>query len=254
MSVAMSPRRMLIVEDEEALALGLSDLFASAGYLVSIAVRGEDAAVLCAADPFDIVILDILLPGKDGFEVCAALKTRSPQLAIVMLSARTAATDKVHGLRVGADDYVAKPFDALELLARVDAVLRRAGPRWQADAFEVDDLRVDWQRSEAYRNGAPLKLSARQFQLLAYLVERRGQLVTREQLQRDVWGFADDVNTRTVDIHIARLRKTIERNPASPRLIVTVQGLGYRFLADVAARRSENVQRDQARDEDDGGS
>jgi two-component system response regulator RegX3 len=148
-----------------------------------------------------------------------------------MLSARTAAADKVHGLRIGADDYVAKPFDALELLARVDAVLRRANPRRQADSFELDDLRIDWHRSEAFRNDVPLRLSARQFQLLAYLVERRGQLVTREQLQRDVWGFADDVSTRTVDIHIARLRKAIERNPASPRLIVTVQGLGYRFLA-----------------------
>jgi DNA-binding response OmpR family regulator len=147
-----------------------------------------------------------------------------------MLSARTAASDKVHGLRIGADDYVAKPFDALELLARVDAVLRRAVPRRQAESFELDDLRIDWQRSEAFRNDVPLKLSARQFQLLAYLVERRGQLVTREQLQRDVWGFADDVSTRTVDMHIVRLRKAIERNPASPRLVVTVQGLGYRFL------------------------
>jgi len=187
--------------------------------------------MLCTAERFDIVLLDIRLPGKDGFDVCAELKTRSPQLPVVMLSARTASSDKVRGLRIGADDYVAKPFDALELLARIEAVLRRATPRAPADAFEVDDLRVDWRRSEASRNGVPLKLSARQFQLLAYLIERQGQLVTREQLQRDVWGFADDVSTRTVDIHIARLRKAIERNPASPRLVVTVQGLGYRFLA-----------------------
>jgi DNA-binding response OmpR family regulator len=231
MGLDMPPRRVLIVEDEQALALGLSDLLASAGYVVSTAVSGEEAATLCRAERFDIVLLDILLPGKNGFDVCAELKTRAPQLPIVMLSARTAATDKVHGLRIGADDYVAKPFDALELLARIDAVLRRAAPRQPANAFEVDDLRVDWQRREAFRNHVPLKLSARQFQLLAYLVERRGQLVTREQLQRDVWGFADDVTTRTVDIHIGRLRKAIERNPASPRLIVTVQGLGYRFLA-----------------------
>lgn len=231
MGLDMAPRRMLIVEDEQALALGLSDLFSSAGYLVSTAVSGEDATTLCTAERFDIVVLDILLPGKNGFDVCAELKTRSPQLPIVMLSARTAATDKVHGLRIGADDYVGKPFDALELLARVDAVLRRAAPRRQADSFELDALRIDWRRSEAFRNDVPVKLSARQFQLLAYLVERRGQLVTREQLQRDVWGFADDVSTRTVDIHIARLRKAIERNPASPRLIVTVQGLGYRFQA-----------------------
>ena len=197
---------------------------------MSTAITGEQAAAFCTAERFDIVLLDILLPGRNGFDVCAELRTRSPQLPIVMLSARTTSTDKVHGLRIGADDYVAKPFDALELLARVEAVLRRATPRAQADSFEVDDLRIDLRRSEAYRNEIPLKLSARQFQLLAYLVERRGQLVTREQLQRDVWGFADDVSTRTVDIHIARLRKAIERNHTAPRLIVTVQGLGYHFL------------------------
>jgi two-component system, OmpR family, response regulator RegX3 len=224
------PRRILIVEDEHALALGLSDLFASAGYVVSTAMSGEHAITVCSVDRFDIVLLDILLPGRNGFDVCAELKTRSPHLPIVMLSARTASTDKVHGLRIGADDYVGKPFDALELLARVEAVLRRATPNTPADSFAVDDFRIDWRRNEAYRNEVLLELSARQFQLLAYLVERRGQLVTREQLQRDVWGFAEDVSTRTVDIHIARLRKAIERNHASPRLIVTVQGLGYRFV------------------------
>jgi DNA-binding response OmpR family regulator len=230
MTVDLPPRRILIVEDEQALSLGLSDLFSSAGYVVSTAINGEQAVTLCTADHFDIVLLDILLPGRNGFDVCAELKTRSPLLPIVMLSARTASTDKVHGLRIGADDYVGKPFDALELLARVEAVLRRATPKAHQDSFEVDDLRIDLRRSVAYRDDLPIKLSARQFQLLAYLVERRGQLVTREQLQREVWGFADDVSTRTVDIHIARLRKVIERNHASPRLIVTVQGLGYRFL------------------------
>jgi two-component system, OmpR family, response regulator RegX3 len=227
----LQARRILIVEDERALALGLSDLFSGAGYAVSTAVSGEEASTLCSAERFDIVLLDILLPGKSGFDVCAEIKTRCPQLPVVMLSARTTSTDKVHGLRIGADDYVAKPFDALELLARVEAVLRRAMPPLQVTSFSVDDLRVDVPRGQAFRDDIPLKLSARQFQLLVYLAERRGQLVTREQLQRDVWGFAEDVSTRTVDIHIARLRKAIERNPAVPRLIVTVQGLGYRFLA-----------------------
>jgi DNA-binding response OmpR family regulator len=227
----MQGRRILIVEDERALALGLSDLFASAGYVVSTATSGEEACTLCRADRYDIVLLDILLPGKSGFEVCAEIKTGSPQLPVVMLSARTASTDKVHGLKLGADDYVAKPFDALELLARIEAVLRRSSRPPQSDPLALDEVRIDLQRREVFRDDAPLKLSARQFQLLLYLAERRGQLVTREQLQRDVWGFADDVSTRTVDIHIARLRKAIERNPSVPRLIVTVQGLGYRFLA-----------------------
>jgi two-component system response regulator RegX3 len=227
----MDSRRILIVEDERALALGLSDLFSGAGYAVSTAVNGEEAATLCAADRYDIVLLDVLLPGKSGFDVCAEIKTRSPQIPVVMLSARTTSTDKVHGLRIGADDYVAKPFDALELLARIEAVLRRARLHPpQLQSVDVDNVRIDLQHRQVYRDEVPLKLSARQFQLLLYLVERRGQLVTREQLQRDVWGFAEDVSTRTVDIHVARLRKSIERNPAVPRLIVTVQGLGYRFL------------------------
>ena len=227
----MQARRILIVEDERALALGLSDLFSGAGYAVSTAVSGEEACTLCAAERFDIVLLDVLLPGRNGFDVCAEIKTRAPELPVIMLSARTTSTDKVHGLRIGADDYVSKPFDALELLARVEAVLRRATPTHRATSFSVDDLRVDVQRGEVYRNEIPLKLSARQFQLLLYFAERPRQLVTREQLQRDVWGFADDVTTRTVDVHVGRLRKAIERNPAAPRLIVTVQGLGYRFLA-----------------------
>jgi two-component system, OmpR family, response regulator RegX3 len=227
----MESRRILIVEDERALALGLSDLFSGAGYVVSTAVNGEEATTLCAADRYDIVLLDVLLPGKSGFDVCAEIKTRSPQIPIVMLSARTTSTDKVHGLRIGADDYVAKPFDALELLARIEAVLRRTRPHPpQPQSVDVDNVRIDLQHRQVYRDEVPLKLSARQFQLLLYLVERRGQLVTREQLQRDVWGFAEDVSTRTVDIHIARLRRSIERNPAVPRMIVTVQGLGYRFL------------------------
>ena len=226
----MHERRILIVEDERALALGLMDLFADAGYAVSTAVSGEEATALCAVERFDIVLLDILLPGKSGFDVCAEIKTRLPQQPIVMLSARTASADKVHGLRLGADDYVGKPFDALELLARVEAVLRRAMPPRRTTSFDIDELRLDVQSGQAYRDGTPLRLSARQFQLLVYLAERRGQLVTREQLHRDVWGFADDVSSRTVDIHIARLRKAIERNPATPRLIVTVQGLGYRFV------------------------
>lgn len=227
------PRRVLIVEDERALALGLSDLFAGAGYRVATVTSGEEAVGLCATESFDIVILDIMLPGRSGFDVCAELKTRSPRMSVIMLSARGASIDKVHGLRLGADDYVGKPFDAVELLARVEAVLRRA---WSAaaDTLVLDDIRLDVQRGEVWRNGIPVKLSARQFQLLVYLAERRGQLVTREQLQRDVWGFAADVNTRTVDIHIARLRKLLERNPDTPRLIVTVQGLGYRMIAEAA--------------------
>jgi two-component system response regulator RegX3 len=220
---------LLVVEDEHALALGLVDLFTSAGYAVTVAVTGEEALSVMATGTFDAVILDVMLPGRDGFDVCCELKTRAPRLPILVLSARTTSVDKVRGLRLGADDYVAKPFDSLELLARIEALLRRSTLGAKDVSWNLGDVRVDVARGEVYRDGRRLVLSAREFQLLVYLIEHRGHLLSREQLQRDVWGFAPDVSTRTVDIHIARLRKKLEPNPAVPRIIVTVQGLGYRL-------------------------
>ena len=220
---------LLVVEDEHALALGLVDLFTSAGYAVTVAVTGEEALSVMATGTFDAVILDVMLPGRDGFDVCCELKTRAPRLPILVLSARTTSVDKVRGLRLGADDYVAKPFDSLELLARIEALLRRSTLGAKDVSWNLGDVRVDVARGEVYRDGRRLVLSAREFQLLVYLIEHRGHLLSREQLQRDVWGFAPDVSTRTVDIHIARLRKKLEANPAVPRIIVTVQGLGYRL-------------------------
>jgi len=222
---------VLLVEDEDALALGLVDLLEGAGYRVTRAATGEDAIALARSRSFDAVILDVILPGRDGFDVCCELKTRSPRLAVLMLSARDASSDKVRGLRLGADDYLSKPFDTLELLARVEALFRRAALAPRTLAWTAAGIRVDVIRCEAFRDDARLDLSAREFQLLLYLLDRRGELVTREQLQRDVWGLSPDVLTRTVDIHVARLRKKVEANPAVPRLIMTVQGLGYRLLA-----------------------
>jgi two-component system alkaline phosphatase synthesis response regulator PhoP len=220
---------LLIVEDDETLAMGLSDLFADAGYAVTLAATGEAALADARARLYDAVILDLMLPGLDGFDVCCELKTRTPRVPILMLSARTGSPDKVRGLRLGADDYVAKPFDSLELLARVEALIRRATLASRDACWTVDDVRLDVGRGEVYRDGRPVRLSAREFQLLVYLIEHRGELLSREQLQRDVWGFSSDVSSRTVDVHVARLRRKLERNAAAPRLIMTVQGLGYRF-------------------------
>jgi len=220
---------LLIVEDDQALALGLSDLFTSAGYTVTLAASGEEALADTRTRLYDAVVLDLMLPGVDGFDVCCELKTRTPRIPILMLSARTGSPDKVRGLRLGADDYVAKPFDSLELLARVEALLRRATLASREACWTIDEVRLDVARGEVYRDGRPIRLSAREFQLLVYLIEHRGELLSREQLQRDVWGFSADVSSRTVDVHVARLRRKLERNAAAPRLIMTVQGLGYRF-------------------------
>jgi len=223
------PLSLLIVEDDQALALGLSDLFAGAGYAVTVASSGEEALGDTRLRSYDAVVLDLMLPGVDGFDVCCELKTRTPRVPILMLSARTGSPDKVRGLRLGADDYVAKPFDSLELLARVEALIRRSTLASRDAGWTIDDVRLDVGRGAVYRDGRPVRLSAREFQLLVYLIEHRGQLLSREQLHRDVWGFSSEVSSRTVDVHVARLRKKLERNAAAPRLIMTVQGLGYRF-------------------------
>jgi two-component system alkaline phosphatase synthesis response regulator PhoP len=224
-----APASLLIVEDDQTLALALSDLFAGAGYAVTLAGSGEAALADARVRLYDVVILDLMLPGVDGFDVCCELKTRTPRVPILMLSALTGSPDKVRGLRLGADDYVAKPFDSLELLARVEALIRRATLASRDACWTIEDVRLDVARGEVYRDGRPVRLSAREFQLLVYLVEHRGELLSREQLQRDVWGFSTEVSSRTVDVHVARLRQKLERNTAAPRLILTVQGLGYRF-------------------------
>ena len=221
---------ILLVEDEPSLVLTLRDRLRSEGYNVVTASNGE-AIENAAHGRYALIILDVMLPGGDGLEVCRELRERGVSTPIMMLTARGETADKVLGLRSGADDYVTKPFDMLELSARVEALLRRASRPAPARSsfFRIGPLQVDIQRTEVRRNGEPVRLTAKEFQLLRYLLEHQGMTVSRGQLLKDVWGYNSPQTTRTVDVHVAWLRQKLETDPQDPRLIVTVHGLGYKF-------------------------
>lgn len=223
--------RILIVEDEPGLLLTLTDRLVSKGYEVSSESDGE-AGLACALapdEPFDLILLDVMLPKKNGFEVCRTLRREGNRTPILMLTAKGQLSDKVMGLQLGADDYLTKPFEMPELLARVEALLRRAPERPSAQVFAFGDVRVDWKTAAVTRGGQPVELSAREFQLLKYLIDRRGQVIPREDLLQHVWGYDAQTNTRTVDVHMAWLRQKVEENPRFPAHIVTIRGFGYRF-------------------------
>ena len=223
--------RILLVEDEEALAIPLSDRLRREGYLVQIAADGETGYAQALAGPFDLILLDVMLPGKSGLNVCRDLRQRGISTPILMLTALTQTDDKVIGLRLGADDYLAKPFDQAELLARMEALLRRAvTPHISAETVhQIGALRIDLRRAEVFRDGQKVPLSAREFELLQYFVEHTGALLTREELLRDVWGYKASTSTRTVDVHVGWLRQKLEDDPKHPKLIITSIGMGYRF-------------------------
>jgi len=222
--------RVLIVEDDEAMAVALRDGFAFEGYDVTVVRDGAAGLHAAREEPPDLLILDVMLPRMSGHDVCRELRKSGSDLPIIMLTARGQEIDKVVGLKLGADDYVTKPFGFLELMARAEALLRRAGgheaPPGQCRFGEVT---VDFERSEARRRGEDLFLSPRELRLLRYFVEHRGEVVTREQLLDAVWDYDSPPLTRTVDMHVAKLRKKIEDNPADPRHIVTVHRMGYKF-------------------------
>jgi len=222
--------RILLVEDEESLRLFVGDSLRSEGYCVDYASDGIEALEKALHSPVDLIVLDVMLPGKDGFDVCQALRSEGFSTPILMLTARSRTEDAVRGLKIGADDYVTKPFEMKELMARVAALLRRARTNSsEASVFEFGRLCVDLRGTEVRRDGEILNLSAREFQLLRYLIEHRGETLSREVLLREVWGYKSDMHTRTVDMRMANLRQQIEDDPKHPRYIVTVQGLGYKF-------------------------
>ncbi|MCU0235301.1 MAG: response regulator transcription factor [Thermoanaerobaculales bacterium] len=224
--------RVLVVEDDEAMAVALRDGFAYEGYEVTVARDGEAGLALAREQPPDLMILDVMLPRMNGLEVCKLLRGEGSELPVIMLTARGQEIDKVLGLKLGADDYVTKPFSFMELMARVEAVLRRVRPggRTQQAAQRFGDVTVDLARHEASKGGVPLELSPREFRLLGYLLERRGEVVSREELLDAVWGYDSIPFTRTVDTHVAKLRKKIEDDPADPRYIITVHRLGYKLV------------------------
>ncbi|MSO52943.1 MAG: DNA-binding response regulator [Acidobacterium sp.] len=226
-------KRILVIEDEPQMRLGLRDNLELEGYEVETAVDGDEGLQKAAAFAPDLVILDVMLPKKNGFELCRDLRARAITTPIVMLTARSAETDKVLGLELGADDYVTKPFSIIELLARVRAVLRRTGSgvaKPAADAISIGDIEIDFKLHQARRGTVRIEFTARELDLLRYFVQHTGQVVTREQILNQVWGYEEFPTTRTIDNFVAKLRQKIETSPHAPEHILTIHGSGYKFV------------------------
>jgi two-component system alkaline phosphatase synthesis response regulator PhoP len=224
--------RILLVEDEPGLSLTLSDLLTNEGYDVEAVVDGATGLDRAAHGAFDLVVLDLMLPRMSGLEVCRELRRRGKDVAILMLTAKSQLTDRVAGLKLGADDYLTKPFEPPELLARIEALLRRTQKKDLAPlaSFQFDDIDIDFERNHVTRAGAPVSLASKELELLRYLINRRGTVVSREELLEGVWEYQPGVSSRTIDVHVAWLRQKLESNPQSPRHIHTVRGVGYRFV------------------------
>ena len=224
-------RRILLVEDEPSLALTVEDRLVAEGYRVDVARDGESGLARALAQPYDAVVLDLMLPRKNGFEVCRDLRARDGRVPVLMLTARGQIEDKVTGLRLGADDYLVKPFHMSELVARLEALLRRrAEPAAAAAVHEFGEVRVDFRRAEVHVAGRPVELSAKELQLLRYFLAHPGETLSRNELLDAVWGWNATPTTRTVDVHVAGLRRKIEKEPRAPRHILTLHGLGYKFV------------------------
>jgi two-component system alkaline phosphatase synthesis response regulator PhoP len=223
-------RRILLVEDEPGLVMTLGDRLRSEGYQVESAADGQAGLDIASGATFDLIILDIMLPSKNGLDVCRDLRQRGIATPVLMLTARGQTVDKVIGLKIGADDYLTKPFEMMELLARVEVLLRRSPSLpFSGDIHQFGSIRVDLRRTEVVRSGKPVTLSAKEFQLLRYLIEHRGTTVSRETLLSKVWGYGGVTSSRTVDVHIAWLRQKLEDDPRQPQWIITVHGLGYKL-------------------------
>ena len=222
--------RILVVEDEPGIAFALEADLQSEGYTVVVESRGDDASKRARNEPYDLVLLDVMLPGKDGFEVCREIRRAGVKTPIIMLTARSQEAEKVMGLELGADDYITKPFSPRELRARVKAALRRAAPD-APEIFRFGDVDVDFARCEVRRGGKVVDLSALEFKLLSAFVKGRGRVLTREQLLDAAWGRDVSLNDRVVDNHIVGLRRKLEPDPAQPRFFLNIRGMGYRFDA-----------------------
>ena len=223
--------KVLIIEDDSAIAFALETDLQSEGYGVTIAETGDEGLRLAETGTFDLILLDVMLPGRDGFEVCRALRRQGVRTPVMVLTARTHDAEKVLGLELGADDYITKPFNPRELRARIKAVLRRTGHDEAADVQRFGEIEVDFARAEVRRGGQPIALSALEFKLLSAFVRSRGRLLTREHLLDAAWGPNVSLNDRVVDNHIVGLRRKLESDPAVPRHFINVRGLGYRFDA-----------------------
>lgn len=225
---------ILLVEDEKGLILTLTDRLRSEGFDVEAAADGEKGLAMAATGAFDLIVLDVMLPKKNGYDVCRDLRQKGINTPVLMLTAKGETIDKVLGLKLGADDYLTKPFEVMELLARIEALLRRSGGQNQnsgPDTFRFGEVAIDFRRAEVKLKNAPVELSAMEFKLLQFLIENRDAVHSRDQLLDAVWGYDAMPTTRTVDVHIAWLRQKLETNPKYPQYIHTVHGMGYKFAS-----------------------
>lgn len=228
-------KRILMVEDEEELCLTLGDRLRSEGYVVDTAVDGNAGLEKATQMPFDLIILDIMLPHRSGLDLCTDIRRAGQNTPILLLTARSQTVDKIVGLKLGADDYVTKPFDTLELMARVEALLRRApmvsdnGHSIGPDLYQFGPIVIDTRRARVTYRGNAVSLTAREFHLLRYFAEHPGIDLSRDELLEQVWGHMAGTLTRTVDMHVASLRQKLEPSPKKPEMIITVPGIGYRF-------------------------
>lgn len=226
-------KRLLLVEDEPGLVLTLTDRLKNEGYTIQVATDGEQAMTRASVETFDLIVLDIMLPGKNGLDVCRDLRQRGLATPILMLTARGQIVDKVLGLKLGADDYLTKPFDMMELLARIEALLRRVSSSdktRRVDVYRFGSVAVDFRRAEVTRDGKAVELSALELKLLRYLIEHRGDALSRDELLNEVWGYDYVPQSRTVDVHISSLRQKLEPKPSHPEHLLTVHGIGYKFV------------------------
>ena len=226
-------RHVLLIEDEATLSLLLQERLEKEGYSVSTCKDGVQGLAEALRGGFDLLILDIRLPGKNGFDVCRELRRHSKNVPVLMLTARGDVKDRVKGLKIGADDYLAKPFDVAELLARIEALLRRASNtpvQFTDSIFCFGDVIVDLNKEEVLRNGMPVELTAKEFGLLRYFISKPNERLSRQALLEQVWGYKGVLNTRTVDLHIAQLRQKLEMHPQKPCHLLTVFRSGYKFV------------------------
>jgi two-component system, OmpR family, alkaline phosphatase synthesis response regulator PhoP len=223
--------KILVIEDEEVIRMTLGDRLQSEGYTVDFALDGEHGSQKAIQGGFDLIILDIMMPKKNGFDVCRDIRMAGVVVPILMLTARGQVVDKVLGLKIGADDYVTKPFDAMELMARIEALLRRSSAPVASGVLTFGKLRIDLRGTVVTRGGQVVPLSAREFQLLRYFAEHPGTTLSRDVLLKEVWAYSTEAFTRTVDVHVASLRQKLEVDPKKPSLIITVPGLGYKLVS-----------------------
>ncbi len=224
-------KTILIVEDEPAISMAIKDELEFDGFDVRLASDGIAGLQSILQSPPNLVVLDLMLPGKNGFEVCREIRERGINTPVIVLTARAQEADKIRGLELGADDYITKPFSLAELIARIRAVLRRSDPEQSSDTIRSRSITIDLKRHQVLKGNTPVELTDKEFQILTYLMKRPSEVISRDDFLKTIWGEEVYITHRTVDIHISALRRKIEDDPEHPSLIVSVRNVGYKFDA-----------------------